>query len=66
MNIVKNINQYENNYVFYCDPIKNNIMNDGYFIRLIYSTPCFVLNGISLLLQLNDIYFEKYYNKHNQ
>jgi hypothetical protein len=64
MNIVKNIDQYEINNVYYCDPIKNNIMTDGYFIRLIYSTPEFVLNGIALLIQLNDIYFEKYYNKY--
>jgi hypothetical protein len=64
MNIVKKIDQYNNNNVFYCDPIKNNIMNDGFFIRLIYSTPYFALNGITLLIQLNDVYCEKYYNKY--
>jgi hypothetical protein len=64
MNIVKNIDQYDKENVFYCDPIKNNIMNEGLFIRIIYSTPNFSLNGISLLIHLNDVYCEKYYNKY--
>ena len=46
MNIVKTIDQYDENYVFFCDPIKNNIMNNGNFIRILYSTSLFVLNGI--------------------
>ena len=28
MNIVKNIDQYNEDYVYFCDPIKNNIMNE--------------------------------------
>lgn len=64
MNLIKNIGQYDNNCVFFCDPIKNNIMNEGYFIRIIYSTSYFALNGITLLVHLNDVYCEKYYNKY--
>jgi len=63
MNIVKRIDQYDENNIYFCDPIKNNIMNDGNFIRILYSTPYIVLNGIYLLIQLNDITLEKYYNK---
>ena len=64
MNIVKNIEQYKHDYVFYCDPIKNNVMNDGTFIRILYSTDIFVLNGINLFISLNDVVIEKYYNKY--
>jgi hypothetical protein len=64
MNIIKRIDQYDENNIFFCDPIKNNIMHDGNFIRIIYSTNNFVLNGIYLLLNLNDIMCEKYYNKY--
>ena len=46
MNIVKTIDQYNEDYIYFCEPIKNNIMNDGYFIRIIYSSPLFVLNGV--------------------
>jgi hypothetical protein len=64
MNLVKSIEQYDENNIYFCEPIKNNVMNDGLFIRILYSTPLFVLNGINLLILLNDISVEKYYNKY--
>jgi len=64
MNIVKTLDQYDDNYVYFFDPIKNNIISDGSFIRILYSTPLFTLNGIYLLIALNDINIEKYYNKY--
>ena len=64
MNIVKRIDQYDENNVIFFEPIKNNIMNDGNFIRIIYSTHNVVLNGIYLLVTLNDITCEKYYAKY--
>jgi hypothetical protein len=63
MNIIKTIDQYNDNYVFFCDPIKNNIMNNGNFIRIIYSTPLVVLNGIYILVNIGHVFVEKYYNK---
>ena len=63
MNIVKRIDQYDNNCIFFCEPTKNNVMNDGNFIRILYSTHNFILNGIYLLITLNDIICEKYYAK---
>lgn len=64
MNIVKRIEQYNENNIFFCEPIKNNIMNDGNFIRILYSTHNILLNGIYLFISLNDITCEKYYNKY--
>ena len=64
MIIVKKIDQYDENYVFFCDPIKNNVMNDGNFIRIIYSTNNIILNGIYLLLNLTNVTCENYYNKY--
>ena len=64
MNIVKKIDQYNENNVYFCEPIKNNIMNEGFFIRILYSTHNVILNGIYLLINLNDITCEKYYNKY--
>jgi len=63
MNIILTTEQYDENFVYFCDPIKNNIMNDGYFIRIIYSTPIFILNGIYLSININHLTIEKYYNK---
>lgn len=64
MNIVLKLNQYCEKHVYFCEPIKNTIMNDGNFIRILYSTNQVVFNGIYLLITLNDIICEKYYNKY--
>jgi hypothetical protein len=64
MNIVKTIDQYNKDYVYFCDSIKNNIINDGSFIRILYTTPNFTLNGIFILLLLHDVTSERYYNKY--
>ena len=63
MNIVKTIEQYNDNNIILCEPIKNNIMVDGNFIRILYSNNLMTLNGIYLLINLSDITCEKYYNK---
>jgi hypothetical protein len=39
-------------------------MNEGKFIRILYSTHNLVLNGIYLLVHINDITCDKYYNKY--
>jgi hypothetical protein len=64
MNLVKKIEQYNNDCLFFCEPIKNNVMNEGNFIRILYSSDIMVLNGIYLLINLTDITCEKYYNKY--
>ena len=64
MHIVKNIDQYNGDHVYFCEPIKNNIMNNGNFIRIIYSTPLCVLNGIYLFISISYTSIDKYYNKY--
>jgi uncharacterized CHY-type Zn-finger protein len=64
MNIAKRIDQYDNNSVILCDPIKNNIMTEGNFIRILYSTQNITLNGIYIVITLNNITCEKYFSKY--
>jgi len=64
MNLVKKIDQYNENYIIFGEPIKNNVMNDGNFIRILYSAGNFTLNGIYLFITLNDVECDKYYNKY--
>lgn len=64
MNIIKKLDTYDDKYIYFCEPIKNNIMNDGTFIRILYSTPIFALNGVYLLIHLNSVTIEKCYNKY--
>ena len=64
MNLVKTTDQYDDKGIFFCDPIKNNIMTEGTFIRILYSTENLLLNGVYLLVTINDFICEKYYNKY--
>lgn len=64
MNFVTSLEQYNDKFIFFCEPIKNNIMNDGNFIRILYSTSEMILNGIYLLVTINDFTCDKYYNKY--
>lgn len=62
--LIKNIEQYNEDCVYFLEPIKNNIMNNGNFIRIIYATSSFVLNGIYINIKINNISIDKYYNKY--
>ena len=64
MNIVKKIDQFNKDYIYFCDPIKNNIMTDGVFIRILYSNDIFIMNGVYLFISFQSISIEKYYNKY--
>jgi hypothetical protein len=64
MNIVKNLDQYNENCVYFSEPIQNTIIDNCHFIRILYSTHSFLLNGISIVIHLNSSFIEKYYNKY--
>ena len=61
--LMMTMSQYNENYLFFCDPIKNNIMLNGHFIRLIYSTKHVTMNSIYLILPFKILGMSKYYNK---
>jgi hypothetical protein len=65
MNLVKNLDQYDENNLFFCEPIKNNIIkNNSFFSRILYSNNLFTMNGICLFIHFNEVEFEKYYSKY--
>jgi hypothetical protein len=64
MNLIKRLNQYNDNNIFFGEPTKNNIIDDGNFIKIIYSNNNISFNGIYLLIELKNIVCEKYYNKY--
>lgn len=64
MYMIKKINQYDNNCVYFCEPIKNNIILESLFIKIFYSTTNIIFNGIYLELPFQECYYEKYYNKY--
>jgi len=64
MNLVKKIIQFNIECVFFSEPIKNNVLIESKFIRIIYSSSLFTLTGIYLYLTFNNLIVEKYYNKY--
>jgi len=64
MILAKYITQYNDNNIQFCEPVKNNILSHGNFIRIIYSTHSFSLNGIFIYFTLNNYNNDVYYNKY--
>jgi hypothetical protein len=50
-------------YIYFNEPIQNNIINESRYIRILYSTPSIVFNGIHVLINLNIDTIERQYNK---
>jgi len=63
MYISLNTNQYDINNVIISEKTKNNIMTNGDFYRLYYSTEDIILNGLHISFELKNISIEKYFNK---
>lgn len=63
MIIAKQLHQYNDSFVYFSEPIKNNVMNDSNFIRIIYSNSILTLTGIYFIINIPNMHCEKYYNK---
>ena len=50
-------------YIYFNEPIQNNIINESRYIRILYSTPNIVFNGIHVLINLSIDNIERQYNK---
>ena len=55
MNICETIDNFDINQIFYLDPIKNTVIDNSNFIRILYSTELLTLNGLYLLLNFQSI-----------
>jgi hypothetical protein len=63
MNIVLTELQYEADSIYFMEPIVNTIMENSVFIKVIYSNPIIILNGLYLQLDLKLISSEIYFKK---
>lgn len=64
MNLAINIDDYNENYVFFHEAIKNTVIDNSNFIRSIYSNELFTLNGIYIKFNLQISHIDKYFNKY--
>ena len=63
MNVILELEQFDVNNVYFQESVKNTIMDNSNFIRVIYSNSVFMLNGIFIKFNLNIIHVEKSFNK---
>lgn len=63
MNIVVTHNQFNNNNIYFSEPVQNTVMDNSKFIKLIYSNENIMLNGVFLLLNIKTINKETYFKK---
>ena len=63
MNIVLPLEAFDINNVFYQEQVKNTVMDNSQFIRLVYSDSSLILNGIYLQFTLNVSNVERSFNK---
>lgn len=64
MNIVIDIDEFNKDNIFLQEPVKNNIIDDSKFIRIIYSNNIFVINTLYIIFNLHIIQIENYFNKY--
>lgn len=64
MNIVIDIDEFNKDHIFLQEPVKNNIIDDSKFIRIIYSNNIFVINTVYIIFNLHIIQIENYFNKY--
>lgn len=63
MNIILDISQLDNECVHFQKPVRNTVMDNSNFIRLVYSNELFSLNGLFVKFSLNNATIERYFAK---
>lgn len=59
-----NIDDFEQHYLMFDNPVKNTIMNNSTYNNILYSTETFTLNGVTIQFSLKNVVYEPYFNKY--
>ena len=64
MYVVLEIDDVKTNNIFYQEKVKNTVMDNSKFLRIVYSNELFMLNGIFIAFNLNLSSIERSFNKY--
>ena len=64
LNLVTRLTDFNENYLFFCDPIRNNVINGGNFIRFLYSTEELTMNGLLIYISLEESQIDRQLTKY--
>lgn len=59
MNLILEYSTFNKKNIFFQESVKNTVMNDSNFIRIIYSNKDFILNGIYIKININKDILQK-------
>ena len=57
------MNEYDSRNMFVTDSIRNTVIDNSSFIRILYSTPDMTLNGITMVVPFNNHQINRHYSK---
>jgi len=63
MNVVLDISQFDKDCVHFHKPVRNTVMDNSNFIRVVYSNELFSLNGLFVKFSLRNAKVERYFAK---
>jgi len=64
MNVVLDISQFNKDCVHFQEPVRNTVMDNSNFVRIIYSNSLFALNGVFVHFSLRNARTERYFAKY--
>src|SRR6056300_182289 len=64
MFVTIDISEFDINYIFYQEQVKNTVMDNSNFSRILYSNNLFTLNRIFIKFSISLTSIEKLYNKY--
>ena len=64
MNLILTHDKYNINHIYYSDSIKNTVIENSDFAKVLFSNDDLYLNGVYLLINFHDVSMETYYNKY--
>lgn len=64
MNLILPHDKYNINHIYYSDSIKNTVIENSDFAKVLFSNDDLYLNGVYLLINFHDVSMETYYNKY--
>ena len=63
-NIAMNIEQFNIDNLYFSRPVRNNIIDQGFFYRLQYSNDIITINCLQFILSMSNTTLIKYFNKY--
>tara|TARA_Y100000748_G_scaffold287067_1_gene270881 strand:- start:3477 stop:3956 length:480 start_codon:yes stop_codon:yes gene_type:complete len=63
MNVILDISQFDKDCVHFQKPVRNTVMDNSNFIRVVYSNELFSLNGLFVKFSLRNARTERYFAK---